>query len=739
MTTLPANASPVIAPPLQPRPAAPSAAMLSVQAGSIDPLKLLNKHKWLLTGSAVVGAVMGVGAHFVLRSVAPEYRPIALFNCLPPQESADGRGAAGVSPQEMDRFMQTQVRVMTSDTVINKVAEDQQLQSKAPDWVKHHMIVDRATGLPRPDYAAMAKELKDIVSARVIPQTNLIELSVRDRRAVDATEILALVRQKYSTVLYDQGNSLSGSQVESLRQAITRIDEEVAVLARRRESLIQLKGLDSLSEHTSATKAELAQTNEQIQEIQTTLQAAIKQREQMREARAAGVFSPELLSDIEKDPAVLDVQSMISRLETNRQMLLTSGHGPEHRAVRMVEANLDGANQNLQRVKAERLAKMADGQFDKIAKGVEQLQAQETDLLEKQKDLRIRLNDLTRTQATLSDIDNQINGQLANKTKNAADLQNLLSLQNTPTYNRVVELQRERTPTEMSFPRLKMMIPAGVLICVGLVGGIVLLREVVDQRIKGPSDIGIIPRTKLLGWVPDAAEDPSGQGATETAFRDRPRGIVAESFRQIRGSMSKRIQQADHRTILVLAGMPGSGATSAVTNLAFAFAAADKRVIVVDANFRRPALHRVMGLTDGPGLADVLTRTAELSDVVQATSTPNLDLLSAGSREHRVYERLATETMGEVLAKLRGMYDLVLIDCAPAIVAGDGIALAHRCDASVLIVRALAEKRGMIARVKTELSDGRGEFLGVVVNAVRSASGGYMKGNIRAAHEYQQA
>jgi len=191
--------------------------------------------------------------------------------------------------------------------------------------------------------------------------------------------------------------------------------------------------------------------------------------------------------------------------------------------------------------------------------------------------------------------------------------------------------------------------------------------------------------------------------------------------------------------VLVIAGMPGSGASSTVSNLAFAFAAADKRVLIIDANFRRPSMHRVMGLQEGPGLADILTRAAELSDVVQATSTANLDLLAAGSKEHRVYERLATEAMGEVLTKVRMMYDLVLIDCAPAIVAGDGVALAHRCDASLLVVRALAEKRGMIARLKNELSDGRSEFMGVVVNAVRSASGGYMKGNIRAAHEYQQA
>jgi capsular exopolysaccharide synthesis family protein len=420
-------------------------------------------------------------------------------------------------------------------------------------------------------------------------------------------------------------------------------------------------------------------------------------------------------------------------------MLINRGFSPDHREVRMVDSNLEGARQNLDRVKSERLAKMFNGQLDELATGVNQLETQLKKLEDERDSYKRRLTDLTTTQGQLDDIDGQMKSIVDNKSRTTADLQNLLSLQSMGSFNRVVLLQPEKTPTEMSFPKWKMMIPAGIVLCVGLVGGLVVLREVVDQRVKGPSDISIIPRTKLLGWVPEASEDPSGVGATETAFRDRPRGIVAESYRQIRGSIAKRVQAVDHKTLLVIAGMPGSGATSAVTNLAFAFAAADKRVLVIDANFRRPSLHRVMGVSEGKGLADVLARQVELTDAVQATSTPNLDLLSAGSKEHRVYERLATDTMSDLLNRARQDYDLVLIDCAPAIVAGDGIALAHRCDASILVVRALAEKRGMIARVKNELSDGRSEFLGVVVNAVRSASGGYMKGNIRAAHEYQQA
>jgi capsular exopolysaccharide synthesis family protein len=299
-------------------------------------------------------------------------------------------------------------------------------------------------------------------------------------------------------------------------------------------------------------------------------------------------------------------------------------------------------------------------------------------------------------------------------------------------------MQDAMVPTDMAFPKLAFMLPLGILLTTGLVGGGVLVRELLDQRVKGPSDIAIMPRTRLLGWVPDAAEDPSGQGAVETAFRDRARGVVAESYRQIRASLAKRLESSGHRSLLVLAGMPGSGATTTVANLALAFAAAERKVLVVDANFRRPALNRVFGLPEGPGLGDVLGRTVELEAAVQATSTPGVEVLTAGTKESRVLERLGTGGMSSLLAAASAKYDLVLIDTAPAIVAGDGLALSQRCDATLLVVRAFGEKRGLVARIRNELSESRGEFLGVLVNSVRASAGGYLRGNFRATQEYHQ-
>ncbi|MBL4698168.1 MAG: hypothetical protein JKX70_04975, partial [Phycisphaerales bacterium] len=124
------------------------------------------------------------------------------------------------------------------------------------------------------------------------------------------------------------------------------------------------------------------------------------------------------------------------------------------------------------------------------------------------------------------------------------------------------------------------------------------------------------------------------------------------------------------------------------------------------------------------------------AECIQKTTSKGPDVLAAGSRTKRVIERLGTQEMGKVLAEASALYDIVILDVAPAIVAGDANTLASQVDATMLVVRAMSEKRGQVARLKNELGDCRAELLGILVNGVRSSAGGYMRKNIRTSHQY---
>jgi len=317
--------------------------------------------------------------------------------------------------------------------------------------------------------------------------------------------------------------------------------------------------------------------------------------------------------------------------------------------------------------------------------------------------------------------------------KSLSDLQAAAGL----TSAQRVEVKVAATVPDLpTFPVLFVIVPAGMLIVVGLTVGVIVLFEMLDQRIQSASDIRMIPRTRSLGMLLDACEDPSAPKTISTAFADAPDSVFAEHIRQLRTNVSASIHRAGHHSLVVVGAMPQSGATSVITNLAQSLVANGTKTLIIDANIRRPGIHTALGLKAGPGLSDVLAGESSLESCVIKVND-GLSVLQVGSSKNRMAEQLSSQKMKQLLQQTKENYDLVLIDVAPAIVAGDAVILSNMADASMLVVRAMSEKRGQVARMSREFNESSAEFLGVLVNAVRSAAGGYMRKNIRTSFNYR--
>ncbi|MFO0857641.1 MAG: polysaccharide biosynthesis tyrosine autokinase [Phycisphaerales bacterium] len=704
----------------------------------IDPIKLFQKYKWALVIAAFLGGAGGIAAHFVWMKVYPFWRPKATFEVFPPQRNPMDVVAGTSSNEEMNRFIMTQARIMLSGTVLTKVAEDPSLREKAPLWSARFSAPDPTTGITRFDSTTAAKELEEYLQARPVGGANLIQLQCTYKDKREATEIVRLAREKYMALLEDRARNRREESTQSFETTIDSTTRKIESLQQERDRIIRERGLDTSEDNTSVAQRKLDDINKSLTEYNNMISSMTERLRNLERQRntPVPVFGDELEADADKDPVVLDIRSRIESLESGVNSMRERGIGPDHPQMKLLESEIRGAKQNLDITRKEVLRKLFNAQFESIKNQLEASAATIDSLKTEQASLNTQIVDLQQAKGRVRDLTREIEELGKQRSALTGSLAEVLQMLSIETASRVELLERESLPPSPDFPKLQVLAPLGALLLTGLLGTFVVLRELIDQRVRGPNDIMLIPRTRVLGWIPDSGEDPAGQGNAETAFRDRSKGVVAESYRQLRGQIGKRLAMVDHKTILVLGGMPGSGASSAVSNMALAYATSDRRVLILDANLRRPSQHKIMGLQEAPGLADVLAQRRTLAEVVQATSTPNLDLLSAGSKELRQYERLSTQAMTDLLAQVKGMYDVVLIDCSPAIVGGDGLAIAQRCDASVLIVRAMAEKRGMVARIKNELADARAEFLGVVVNGVKASAGGYMRGNIKAASEY---
>ncbi|MDX2147840.1 MAG: polysaccharide biosynthesis tyrosine autokinase [Planctomycetota bacterium] len=703
---------------------------------AIDPFKLANKYKWILAAALIVGGLLGAGAHFLLMRFSPSYRPFALFECFLTQEDIGQPVSNYIVPKDdMERFMQTQVRIMTSSVVLRSVAEDSRLPREAPRWVSR--FVDNGRVRTRDVVLRLQKD----VGARAVPETRLIELSISYKNPTEATALVKMMREAYQTFVTRLGREQFAAQKEALAGEIADIDRTLANLQGQKLRMITDQKLDSLDDRAISARTTALDIDRNLTEIRLKRQEAEEQLRTYNELRTSPTgsiaYPDSMVSEVDKDPEIMEQNQYINNLIAQR-MSMSETLGKEHRSIRQLEADLNAYRTRVQTMREEKLRKMFFGAINIYESAVRNLAAQEADLIKRSEDLRNQLVQLTGFQAQIDDMERQVVSLTLTRQEYDKKRNNIEALESLEDKQRIRVLAAEQIPDEVSFPKITVLVPLGVILTFGLTLGVVVLREVLDQRVKSAGDVALIPRTRVLGLVPEASEDHAGGGTPETAFRDRSKGVVAEGFRQVRGAVWKRMQQAGHRSVVIMAGMPGSGATTVTSNLAMASVSAGLRVLVIDANLRRPAIHRVFGVQEGPGLVDVLTG-ASLESTIQRTSDGKIAVLSAGSRDKRMVELLTTDAMSSLLAEAKGSFDIVLVDVSPALVSGDGFVLANKCDASVLVVRALSEKRGMVARIRNELVETRGEFLGVVVNAVRSAAGGYLKRNIKASADYHQA
>lgn len=701
-------------------------------ASSFDPVKLLLKYKYVLVGSVFLGGVIGVGAHFFFLMFFPGFKSTVLFECTPASADIAIINVDSIDEDEMARFMGTQVEMLKGEMVRNSVLADPRLATEAPGWYSQYEKRGRF------DIIEAYEDIEKIIKANAIPNSYLIQLSVTIGDKEDAAGMVRLVKENYIRLLNSGTSSNVTEKKEQIRKSIVASDAALAALTNRKNRLLQDQGISAIDSTDSAEAEMLRLMNAQIiglQQQNEAYQVILANDEAQLKKETPIVYDSILRERVEQYPQILNLKQQIIALRANLSSLEQAGIGREHRTYKITKQTLDATERELENTREQLLLETFESRVDSTRMALSQIQAQIADLFEQKETLTLRLNALTKLTEEVIEINRQIENTLSLKGEQEAELAQLTSAAGLNSASRITVVKSENVPDRPAFPVLYMMVPVGIFLTTAFVAGILVVFEMLDQRVKSPADIALIPRTPILGMIPDAEEDPAKHQSLDTLFQDSPSSVLAEHYRQLRTKVIKRMASHNHTTLLVVGAMPGSGATSVTTNLALASMASGKRVLIIDTNFRRARIHSAFGIPESPGLAEVLAGDKSLTEAV-TTLDNGLHVLAAGSRNKRVVERLGSEQMGQVLAEASSQFDLVLLDVAPAIVAGDALTLASNVDATILVARAMQEKRGQVARLKNELSDTRAEFLGVLVNAVKSSAGGYMRKNIRTSHQY---
>lgn len=699
-------------------------------ASSVDPLRVLRKYKFAFVIAAIIGGVLGAGAHFALAEFLPKWSTPVIYKCYPPQTRPNPE-QTNIDSDEFERFMATESAMMVSENVLRQAVENPRLMNEAPKWI------DRHTTGGVIDVGQAVIELEEQVGARVMAGTDLIRMTVNWRDRNEVAAIAEVLKEAYIQDLRRRGSRSTTERREAIEQAIRGLEADFSQADRRRAEIVTSRKMDQLDINQSQERAEMMIVLGSMQEIGLQLEAVLAQKAEMEaQLRNPGglQFNDTLRAQVELQPLIQNLRSQVVFLQaqrsTERERL-----AEDNPVIRRIDDQIAALERGLEQERQKLLGEVFQTQLDQLRLGEQQLRAQMASLVERRGTLGLRLQELVYAETELNDIAMRMTQILELQQEFETDLRMIEATSQLATASRVDVIQPPRVPTVMSFPKLIILVPAGVIAVVGLVAGGAYLLEMIDQRVKSPADIAALPSVRILGMVPHASEDPARIDTPERVFAEQPLTAMSESYRHVRGAVLKRMKAGGFKTLLVVPAMPGSGATAVASNVAESLAAAENRVILIDANIRRPRLHEVFGLPMGPGVGEVLAG-APLSEVAQATGNPNLRVITSGEPSDRKLEALATGAIAKLINQAATEADFVILDVAPATVSGDAQSLAQVVDASMLVAKAFGETRGQIGRLSRELDEQPARYLGVLVNAARSASGGYLRDNLRAGHSY---
>lgn len=195
-----------------------------------------------------------------------------------------------------------------------------------------------------------------------------------------------------------------------------------------------------------------------------------------------------------------------------------------------------------------------------------------------------------------------------------------------------------------------------------------------------------------------------------------PKDPVAEQYRTIRTNVQFSNADENIKSILLTSTGPGEGKSTTSANLATVYAQQGLKVLLIDADLRKPTAHYTFRLENHIGFTNVLTKQSTLEQAVQECEVPNLHILTSGPIPPNPSELLGSKYMGEVLAQMKREFDMVIFDTPPALAVTDSQILANQVDGTILVVSSGKTDKEAAQKAKELLINANGKLLGVVLN-----------------------
>ena len=539
----------------------------------------------------------------------------------------------------------------------------------------------------------------------ILPETGtrLVTIQYRYSDPVFAAVAANAVADEYTAQNLDLRLENVDNALKYINDELSRqeqlVEKSQAALAQYRESNNAL----SLDSRTDSVAQRVNQTAEQLSQTRSTLIAKEQAYNQIKDvdpkSDAADQFSV-----IGNDPKVVDAKNALVKAQDDLKSLTDQGFGPGWPAVKTAQENAAAARRVLVATRANVI--------DRIRNEYRQLVSTEQAYASANEDAKKASMDLDRKSADYKVLENQATTQqqayqtLLQRQKDLSLIKNSHA-NNVQVYERAEVSKFPIAPN----PRREwiMALLAGVTVAFMLAFGL----EYLDDTVKVPEDITRRLRLPMLGLV------PAIRGERVPVLSDTVPHEFGEAFRSLRTSLVFTAGGEHGRIIAVTSSQPLEGKTTTAANLAIALALGGSRVLLIDADMRRPGLHKTLGMDNDTGLSHLLVGQARVRDVIRRTAEPNLLVITAGRTPPNPSELLSSERMRSFLQNLQtGPFDWIVVDTPPVLAVTDAVILAPHVSSVVFVIGSEMTRRVHAERALETIRQSRPRSIAAVLNRV---------------------
>jgi capsular exopolysaccharide synthesis family protein len=707
--------------------------------------RTLKKRRWTVV--ATLGIILALTVIFTLKTT-PLYQATSKVAIFPETPNVLGFKDAGNSSPDFDyeSTLETQAAILRSDALAMKVIEDIRLDQN-PEFTQSAIRQRDGDSLqvssmqPDPAIAAgLLGRFRGGLSVQLVPNSRLVQISFTHPDPRLATEIVnALVRTfteenfktKYEAVT--QTSDWLSTELADLQMKV-QTSEEKLVRYQKDHSIL---GVD---EKQNIVTAKLDELNREL----TAAQTDRIQKESNYRLAAEG--DPGTFSKSSREGS----SGMLERLrdkeaDLNTQLAqVTTQFGTGYPKV----AELSNQVKQVRTELAAEEVRMQQQIRDEYLAAL-QRETLLTTAFNQQKQEANQLNESAIEYSVLkrdADANRQLYQDLLQRLKEAGVSAGLRS-----SNIRVVDIAR--TPTSPIKPNVPRNIELGLILGLACGIGLAFTLESLDTSIRTMDQVSAISTLPALGTIPLQFSSngslrkrlqplPVGADKSESpalVTYARPRSEAAEAYRSLRTSILLSSFGAPPKVILVTSALPQEGKTTISANSALVLAQRGGRVLLIDADLRRPGIEKLFGFRSRGGLSTLITGGDKFEDVVVPfTDVPNLWILPAGLIPPQPAELLGSTVMKDLIARCRTDFDHVVIDTPPCLSVTDAVLLSPEADRVILVARAGKTTKIALRRACDLLLQVNARVMGIVLNALNmnSAEGYYYYGGRYSKHYY---